>query len=563
MSEWAYAIDSHIWPTVGSAGLIAFLGICIWGRRDIAGARPLAFAALFGVLWIIGLVMEGAAVVPSTKIFWFEFQGVWQLPLATAIFFFVLAYAGLGRWLTRRNALLLSIPSLLVTAIIFTNGLHHLMWQSFQVDGAVTAPRGGAYWATLLFAIILALIGFLALGRLFIRSPRHRWPVALIIFGQVANRVFVVLDSQKLNLPGSVNPIAVMFGVAFVIYSVALFRFHILDPIPLARVAVLDQMREGMLVLDTEGRIVDFNKSAKAILGKAGIKLKGRLIDNVLTLKQISLPQPNKTEIHQAEITIGDGPDNRHYNLSLTPLSDRGGELLGQILLLHDVTQEKRTQASLLDQQRVVALLGERDRLARELHDGIAQVVGYMGIQAQTVRKLVNEGNIDKADIILGRLADVAKDAHADIRESILNLRSNSDQEWSFVPALKQYLGNFEANYGVHTDLHIAETQEERSVQPIAGVQLLRVIQEALTNSRKHGNAQNIRLTIQVNDGEVLIDVADDGSGFDVKQLEQLSGSHLGLAFMRERMQAIGGTLAVDSSPGIGTIIKLKAPMTA
>ncbi len=560
---WSYAYSPHIWPALISAVLIALLGFYIWRRRDVPGARPLAIAAAFGVPWIIGLALESAALELSTKIFWFAFQGVWQLPLATAIFCFVLQYAGLGRWLTRRNLLLLSVPSILVLAIILTNGLHHFMWQEFQVHGTVQATRGIAYWATLAFAFSLALVSFLVFAWLFIHSRRHRWPVALMLIGQIINRVFVVLDTIESGFPKLLDPILFMFVFAFVLYTVALFRFRIFDPMPLARAAVLEQMTEGMLVLDMQGRVVDINSSAGKILGKAAAELKGQPILKVLPADEGILGNPDKMASIQSEISLETDDAARHYDLRLTPLADRNGELLGQLVLLHDVTEQKRGQTQIIEQQRVVATLQERERLARELHDGIGQVLGYVGIQAQTACKWMQDGNIDKADSLLKRLVEVAKDAHADVRESILNLRSVSGQEWSFAPSLKQYLVSFQANYGIRTELSFSDKVVENTIDSSAGVQLLRVIQEAMTNARKHSRAQTIKIALEQDKNRCHISIADDGCGFDVSGFDQNAGNHFGLVFMQERMAQIGGNLKIDSKLGIGTVVTLSVPLPA
>lgn len=556
--NWPYIFSSDIWPASISAVLIALLGWYIWRRRDVPGARPLAIAAFFGVLWIIGFILESVAVGPSAKIFWFAFQGVWQLPLATAIFCFVLQYAGLGRWLTRRNLLLLSVPSILVLAIILTNGQHHLMWQGFEVvDGTLKAPRGTAYWATLAFAFALALVSLCVFIWLFIRSPRHRWPVALMFVGQIINRTFVVLDSLELGFPEPFNPILFMFVLAFIMYAIALFRFHIFDPTPLARVAALEQMTEGMLVLDLQGRVVYLNPTAAKMLGKPEPAVRGRALGEVLPANPV---QP-ETAIQQLEITLGTGNDARHYNLNLTPLADRSGELLGQLILLHDITEQKRTQACILEQQSVVATLQERERLARELHDGIGQVLGYVGMQAQTARKWMQDGNTEKADSILSRLVEVAKDAHADVRESILNLKVGSGLEWSFLPTLKQYLDNFQTNYGIRTEVSLSQKIGEETFSAAEGVQLLRVIQEAMTNARKHGGARTISIAIEREGSRALINITDDGCGFDPGQLKQEAGEHFGMSFMRERMAQIGGSLRVDSRQGTGTVVRLSVPI--
>ena len=90
----------------------------------------------------------------------------------------------------------------------------------------------------------------------------------------------------------------------------------------------------------------------------------------------------------------------------------------------------------MLEQQRVVATLQERERLARELHDSVGQVLGYLSLQAQTARKRLQDGDGEKAESLLGRLTDVAQHAHADVRESILALKAASSEDWSLLPTL-------------------------------------------------------------------------------------------------------------------------------
>jgi signal transduction histidine kinase len=209
----------------------------------------------------------------------------------------------------------------------------------------------------------------------------------------------------------------------------------------------------------------------------------------------------------------------------------------------------------------VVATLQERERLARELHDGIAQTLGYVGIQAQTAVKWIKDGNNDKAESLLGRLVEVAKDAHADVRQSILNLRSASGRQWSFIPALKKYIDKFQSNYDIRTELSLSDTIEENTFDPIVEVQLLRVIQEALTNSHKHSGARNLRVCVELDGNKAYITISDDGKGFDPGRIEPESGGHFGLMFMRERMEQIGGSLKIDSIPGEGTVLKLDVPI--
>jgi signal transduction histidine kinase len=257
---------------------------------------------------------------------------------------------------------------------------------------------------------------------------------------------------------------------------------------------------------------------------------------------------------------LGEGTAARHYTLKLTPLTEQRGEPIGQLLLLHDVTEREQAHARLLEQQAVVATLQEREHLARELHDGIGQVLGYVALQTQAADKWLQDGRKDKAEAILRRLVEVAQDAHGDVRESIVNLRAGPSETWAFIPRLKDHIGRFQANYGIRAELSLQDRAGDHALDSAAGVQVLRVIQEAMTNSRKHGRARTLRLRVEIDQHQVHVTIADDGGGFDGGQLER-EGGHFGLVFMRERMAHIGGSMTIESAPGRGTTIRLDAPV--
>jgi signal transduction histidine kinase len=263
----------------------------------------------------------------------------------------------------------------------------------------------------------------------------------------------------------------------------------------------------------------------------------------------------------QAEIVLGPPDSPRTYEVNQTRLKDRDGNTIGELLLLHDVTEHRQAQSRLLEQQEVVTTLRERERLARELHDGIGQTFGFVGLQTQAALQWVSSGNIDKAETALRRLSGVAKEAHADVRESILGLKTDSLVGWSFIPVLKSYLAKYESTYGIRTQLVMPDGIGEEVFEPAAGVHLLRVVQEALSNSRRHGGAANLQVRIGMNGASALVTIADDGKGFDTSRIGSAGDGHFGLAFMRERMQQIGGSMEIDSTPGTGTVLTLHVPV--
>jgi PAS domain S-box-containing protein len=559
MSSYTYRPD--VWPAIVTFGLVVFLGQYSWRRRHIAGARTFAVACALCGIWALGTIMEISAISVPGQIFWHKLQAVLLLPIATTVTCFILQFAGLGRWLSLRTSALLFLIPVLNALAIATNNVHHLVWAGFEVETHLVPLPGRLFWFFNNYVYVLGIINLVVLIWLAIRSPRHRWPVAIIVGAQIVGRIAYTMEQIDGNWIGPGEAALASVGLVAVSYAIAFLGFNAIDPVGAARTSLLQQMREGMFVVDLEGRILDVNPAAAAIVGIPEARLRGRPASEVLPLESGVTGGSADAGTGDREITLGNPGPARHYDVNTAPLSNRNGELIGRLLLLHDVTEQKRARARVLDQQEVVATLRERERLARELHDGIGQVLGYIGIQADAALQWVRKGDSERAGSALGRLADVARGAHADVRESILNLKVDPVQGWSFLQNLETYLEKFQANFGIRTELSIAEGIADGTFEPAAGVQVLRVVQEALSNSRKHGAAETVRVTIERNQSHARLTIADDGHGFDSSRLGSDNDGHFGLVFMLERMQQIGGSLEIDSKPGAGTMLTLDVPI--
>lgn len=553
-----YVISPYLWPIIAAASLLLALTVAGLRRRAKAGAVPYAMAAFFSAMLMIGAAFELSAVAVADKFFWVTFQTLWMLPAITAILLFALEFADPGRRLPAWLGGALSIPPILMAAIILTNDQHNLFWEKVVFDLNVHTTHTFIGWLFIVYAYLLTIWTLFVLIRVFIQSPVRRRPVALIIGGVVINRIAFILDVAELNWIAPLDFILPSIVLSAVIYGIALFRYDIFDPIPMARDRVVAQMREGMLVLDTRGRIIESNPEAETVLGRSAAELKGKPLTTLLPLSAELSHLFLSSDPQQSEITLGNGPSASIYSVMLSPISESRGQILGHLLLFHDVTEQKRAQAQLVEQQRVVATLQERERLARELHDSAGQVLGYVSMQAQAIRKHVRDGNLDKAEVQLGRLEEEALAAHIDIRESILSLKAGGSS-LPFLEALKQYTDTYGQHYGVRAELAVAGDMPGSIVSPDMSVQLMRVIGEALSNARKHSRADHVRIALDRDDGLVRIAITDDGQGFDPSQVAD-GGTHFGLLFMRERMAQIGGGLEIDSCPGKGTRVSLWVP---
>lgn len=560
--SFSYSYTTDIWPALITFAIVAYLGVYGWHRRHIPPAKPFAIACLLAGFWILGVILELSAVDFSTKVFWVKFQAIWQLPVVAFIACFILQYAGLGQWLNRRTYALLFILPLLSVLLIVTNDLHHLIWTGFHMNRYVVVSPGRLYWFFNSYIYILGLVNLAVLIWLAIYSPSHRLPVAIIVFCQIFARIVYATDKLDIGLIGPGESVFLTIGVMAVAYAVVLLRFHAIEPITSARKAALQQMHEGFIVLDLHDRVADANPMSAKMLGLPESCMLNKRLEDMLPIDTDYLKQIENNGTVQTDVTMEKENSSQQYKLNLTALRGGHGEIIGKLILLHNVTEQIRSQTRILKQQSVVTTLQERERLARELHDGIAQTLGFVVMQTQSVMKWLHDGNIEKAESLLERLLEVTKDAHANLRESILSLKTEKDQQWSLLPALKEYIDKFQANYGIRTELSLFAGIDENTFDPKASVQLLRAIQEALTNAGKYSRANTMRVCIERDGSMAKISIIDDGQGFDTSQLKRGDDSpHFGLVFMRERMMQIGGSLKIESTPGHGTTLMLDVPI--
>jgi two-component system sensor histidine kinase DegS len=208
------------------------------------------------------------------------------------------------------------------------------------------------------------------------------------------------------------------------------------------------------------------------------------------------------------------------------------------------------------------AVLEERARLSRELHDGFAQLVAYLLVRIDTVEDLVTAERRDQALVELERMRSVTDDLYQDVRESISELRTRVSER-GLTATVREYVDAYEDRHGLL--VHIDDEPLVRDLSPLIAFQLLRVIQEALANARKHAHAQNVWISFTQPEKRLLrMTIRDDGQGFDPDAIVASVGKRsFGLAGMRERAESLEGELVLDSHPGSGTHIDLTIPLSS
>jgi nitrate/nitrite-specific signal transduction histidine kinase len=214
-------------------------------------------------------------------------------------------------------------------------------------------------------------------------------------------------------------------------------------------------------------------------------------------------------------------------------------------------------RARLSEELQSVAALEERERIAREMHDGLAQALALVHLKLQAA--LARAGDPLAVADALRELTGLTEQAYEEVRQSIFGLRTFVSRGLGLVPTLTEYLHEFSAQNAIAVELEVAPGVPA-NLPPASEVQAIRIIQEALANVRKHAAATRARVRLQPHGDWVRITIEDEGVGWDPATLVQSDRLHFGLQTMRERAEGLGGTLEVDTAPGRGTRIVATLP---
>ena len=203
---------------------------------------------------------------------------------------------------------------------------------------------------------------------------------------------------------------------------------------------------------------------------------------------------------------------------------------------------------------RVKAIVEERNRLSRDMHDGLAQALGIIKWKVQLLSKAVASGNVMQSLNDLKEITEMLEGTQREAKAVIDELRTTITGDRGFVPTLAKYASDFTREFGVRCELRVSDGLVK--LDSLAELQLLYVAQEALSNVRKHARARTIHVSLESKADHTEMIIRDDGCGFD----PGIETEGHGLMVMRERIDSVGGQLIISSRPGQGTEVNVKLP---
>jgi PAS domain S-box-containing protein len=317
---------------------------------------------------------------------------------------------------------------------------------------------------------------------------------------------------------------------------------------------VIEQAGEGIFIFDAETKyILEANPAFQRLFGYDLQELIGMRVHDLVPDDPEGVDRNVARAVEQGYLLVGERNYRRkdgstvEVEVSGSVISFGGRRVVCSVV--RDVTERKRTEKALREVREA-----ERARIARDLHDGALQDLTYALAEAQVIQILSKDPELDAK--LEGAISALRRTERG-LRGAVYDLRMEQARDRSFVRSVRSLA---DLNRQMNPDCEVALTVADDfpdELPDAVGSELLRVVQEALTNARRHSGARHVRVALDASDGDVRAEVADDGRGYDPDSVE----SGIGLKSMRERMTALGGEIEVQSQPGRGTRVRLRVPM--
>jgi PAS domain S-box-containing protein len=344
-------------PWLVAGGLSTAVALYLWQRRIAAGALALMVMASGTALWCLAYALENVVADLAVKVFWIKIQylGVVVIPPAWVVF--SLRFTGLDRLLSGRDIVLVAAPAALTLVLVWTNDLHYLMWSLVRLDRTglftmVAFNRGVWFWIFVGYSYLCLAGGTVLLVRSVFGSRRlYRLQLAVVLIGVSLPWLGNVLYVFQLSPVGHLDLTPFALTLTGLAVTWGLFRLRFMDIVPIARAAVVEGMRDAVLVLDRRDRVVDLNDAARPLLAEHPMPVIGRPVADLFH-GLASLPgQPDQGGESTVELVLGSGEAARVYDARMSPLSDRRGNPLGRLMVLIDVSERRQVERALAESE--------------------------------------------------------------------------------------------------------------------------------------------------------------------------------------------------------------------
>ncbi len=570
-----------------SAGLFIAIAVYAWRHRDMHSAASFAWLMTYGSIWAGGFALQVLSPNETVarlidKVY---FTGIVLLPVAWV--FFALFYTDSWRWPRRRVMLLLVVIPFISLVLNWTDSLYPLFVKelTFRRRGFLLIPHrvnGAWFYVHAIYNYVLIAAGMFLLVRQAVQTfAIYRMQALALIVGAITPIIpNVLVTFQWVEIPITYAA----FAVSGLVFALALFRYRLLDLVPVARERLIDNMSAGMLLLDAQDRVLDFNPAMQTLLDLPNARVIGKQVTALLQNHARLLRYLQSGQEMQTEITVTKNGDVRYYDLRISVMRDHLDQVTGRLIILHDITKRKKSEAAL--QQYTVELEESNAELdafahtvAHDLKTPLAALVGYSSLLVAKHTKFSEE-------TLTNNLQMMARSSRkmANIIDELLLLASVRKVEDVKTYPLK--MGAIVADALQRLDDMIMDYDAEISVPddwPRAigyGPWVEEIWANYLSNALKYGGTpRKVKLGADLMQKEgttwVRFWVQDNGPGLTEEeqrrlfaQFERLNqmrmeGHGLGLSIVQRIVSKLRGEVGVESEIGEGSLFWFTLPVAA
>jgi diguanylate cyclase (GGDEF)-like protein/PAS domain S-box-containing protein len=392
--NWPYAF-----ALVVSTAAAIYVSIVAWGRRTAPGARPLM--ALGGAIatWTLTYAIQFLVVTEQARFFWLRVTYLGVLTVPTMFLAFSIQYANREHWLKKRIIALLTIEPVVTFILLWTDPWHNLFFGGKQAAGMIM-DGGPWFWVNVVYSYGLILFAMILLLDAYRHTARPvRGQAATVLVGALLPLMISIVGVAGLNPFSGLDLTPFAFTAACICFTVGFSRYRLLDLVPVARDTLIESMSDGVMVLDTQGRIVDINQTSLQMIGKPGQMIIGEPAETVLADYSGMVNQFRDTLNTRQEIVIGD-KTLLYYDLRISPIYDHKGNLSGRLIVARDTTdrhiteQAEHEQRVLAEALRDTAAALNSSRTFEEVLDRLLDNVGHVVPYDMATVMLLGEHNI-------------------------------------------------------------------------------------------------------------------------------------------------------------------------
>ncbi|MGD0341188.1 MAG: histidine kinase N-terminal 7TM domain-containing protein [Bacteroidales bacterium] len=565
------------------SGFLAIaLMFSLWSKRKAPGASSLIIFEIFAAIWAISDGFESAATTLPLKLAWAHISYIGITNSSVMFLIFSLSYTRNYRFLKKGFLISLFIIPFITILLAFTSSFHHLLWSRVIILPGTNQSvyyYGSWFWVNAIYQYSLLITGTIILIMTAFRTySLYKAQIWSLIIGVMFPFCGSILYVFKLTPIRGIDFTPIAFIFSGILIAISLYWFGFFDIVPIAQQQTIDNLQDGLLVLDTGNRIVTSNPSFSRISGLNSDQMSGKSLDEVLSSLKLQASDIIGQNEFSAEIKLENKGDLKYYEVKVQPVKDTRQNLVGRLLTVHDITlkkmildavteSNKQRMNEIIEKEKLIKDLDAYARsVAHDLKNPVSTVIGFCDL----IRTSLSENKLDEACEMLNMVENQGRKINK-IIDDLLLLSRIRKEDIKIVPI---ETGNI-INEAVarQKDLIISTNAriEEPDKWPIVYGQSQWVEQiwvNLISNAIKYGGKPPVIKIGFKKESESLVWfwINDNGNGLppeslaklfnDFERLEKtdIEGHGLGLSIVRRIVNKLGGETKAESTnkPGEG-----------